>query len=100
MRWKTPPPINGGSTSAFIPGAGPFFLEIADSGSGIPEDIRDCIYDPFFSTKAPEKGTGLGMAIVESILHQHQATIEFECEETIGTTFIICFDALLPEEKP
>lgn len=76
------------------------FVEIRDNGCGIPEDIQKKIFDPFFTTKPPDKGTGLGMAIVESILHEHHATIEVESTVGMGTGFIISFPALAAFPSP
>jgi nitrogen fixation/metabolism regulation signal transduction histidine kinase len=77
-------------TSRASPGAagGPAFvrIEIADTGCGIPEDIRDKVFDPYFTTKA--KGTGLGLAIVYRIVADHGGTISFETGPE-GTTFIV-----------
>ncbi len=66
-------------------------VEVEDNGCGIPEEIRRKIFDPFFSTKPPEKGTGLGMAIIESILHKHNASIQLESEVGVGTKFTLIF---------
>ena len=64
-----------------------------DNGCGIPEEIQTRIFDPFFTTKDEEKGTGLGMAIIESILHKHEASIKVESEVGTGTKFTIAFSA-------
>jgi signal transduction histidine kinase len=74
------------------------FFEIEDNGCGIPEEIRERIFDPFFTTKGPDKGTGLGMAIVESVLHKHDARIKVESEVGIGTKFRIVFPGLPRKE--
>lgn len=71
--------------------------EIEDNGSGMPKDVIEKLFDPFFTTKDPEKGTGLGMAIVESILHKHQATINVESTIGLGTKFTISFPAFNKE---
>jgi signal transduction histidine kinase len=60
-------------------------LRLGDSGGGIPADIRDRIFTPYFTTK--EKGTGLGLAIVERIIHDHDGRIRFESSEGVGTVF-------------
>ena len=67
-------------------------LSIADNGCGIPENIRDRIFDPFFSTKPT--GTGLGMAIARRIVDSHHGTIEIDSAEGNGTTVTLLFPAL------
>jgi PAS domain S-box-containing protein len=66
-------------------------IEIADTGSGIPEAMRDNIFDPFFTTKDVGKGTGQGLAIAHDIIiNKHGGTLCFETEMGQGTTFYIC----------
>jgi two-component system nitrogen regulation sensor histidine kinase NtrY len=60
---------------------------IKDSGSGIPEEIRGRIFEPYFTSKT--EGAGLGLAIVERIVFDHDGNIWFETQEDVGTTFII-----------
>lgn len=67
---------------------GKVVLEVADQGHGIPAEIQDQIYNPFFTTK--EKGSGLGLAICYSILQHHHATLDFTTSP-YGTTFFIRF---------
>jgi len=63
---------------------------ISDTGTGIPEDIRQKIFEPFFTTKGHCQGTGQGLAIVNSIItEKHKGRIELETEVGIGTTFTI-----------
>ena len=65
-------------------------IRIRDTGTGIPEAIRDKIFDPFFTTKEVGKGTGQGLAISRSVVvDKHGGMIDFETEEGKGTTFII-----------
>jgi signal transduction histidine kinase len=65
-------------------------IRISDTGSGIPEDIRTKIYDPFFTTKEVGKGTGQGLAICHAVVvGMHRGTITFDTQEGKGTTFII-----------
>jgi signal transduction histidine kinase len=75
---------------------GRVIVEVRDNGCGIPKEIQKMIFDPFFTTKPPEKGTGLGMAIIESILDKHHAGIELESEVGVGTRFTLHFPALPP----
>ena len=62
-------------------------IEISDNGPGIPESIRDEIFQPFFTTK--EEGTGLGLSIATKIIGQHEGSIALSSREGEGGTFII-----------
>jgi PAS domain S-box-containing protein len=65
-------------------------IRVADTGTGIPEHIRDRIYDPFFTTKEVGKGTGQGLAIGRSVIvDKHGGTIAVETAMGKGSTFII-----------
>lgn len=70
-------------------------LRVADTGHGIPIDIRPRIFDPFFTTKQPGKGTGLGLAMVFGIVKQHQGWIECHSEVGRGTHFDVYIPHLL-----
>jgi C4-dicarboxylate-specific signal transduction histidine kinase len=67
------------------------WAEIADNGPGIPEARRAAIFDPFYTTKAPGKGTGLGLNIVWRIVTKYRGTIDVESEEGKGATFRLRF---------
>jgi PAS domain S-box-containing protein len=62
-------------------------LAVADTGTGIPEEIRSKIFNPFFTTKGAGKGTGLGLSLVGEIIERHRGTIECTSEVGKGTTF-------------
>jgi len=65
-------------------------IAIADSGKGIPVDVRSRIFDPFFTTKEVGKGTGQGLAIARAVVvEKHGGTLHFETEVGQGTTFYI-----------
>jgi PAS domain S-box-containing protein len=65
-------------------------IRISDNGAGIPEDIRHKIFDLFFTTKGPGKGSGQGLAISHSVVvEKHRGTLDLESQEGKGTTFII-----------
>lgn len=51
-------------------------IEVSDEGSGIPEDQLDHIFEPFYTTKGPDEGTGLGLALVYSIIEEHYGHIQ------------------------
>jgi len=61
-------------------------VEVADTGSGIPEDLRDKIFDPYFTTRST--GTGMGLALSEKIIRQHNGNIDFHTGPD-GTVFTI-----------
>jgi PAS domain S-box-containing protein len=65
-------------------------IRISDTGHGIPPQIRHRIFDLFFTTKEPGRGTGQGLAIAHSVIvDKHRGKIDIETEENRGTTFII-----------
>lgn len=71
-------------------------LQFADSGTGMPEDIRLKIFEPFFSTKGAH-GTGLGLSVSHSIIERHDGTISVNSEPGAGTTFTIDLPAVETE---
>jgi two-component system, NtrC family, sensor kinase len=65
-------------------------IRVSDSGTGIPDDIRTKVYDPFFTTKEVGKGTGQGLAICHAVIvGKHGGSIDFESALGQGTTFIV-----------
>ncbi|ETR72993.1 MAG: histidine kinase [Candidatus Magnetoglobus multicellularis str. Araruama] len=64
-------------------------VSIKDTGKGIPSEIRNKIFNPFFTTKAMGEGSGLGLHIVKNIITKHQGTITFESEIDKGSCFVV-----------
>jgi PAS domain S-box-containing protein len=70
------------------------FLEVIDTGKGMPSDVKEKIFIPFYTTKDREKGTGLGLSICYKIIQEHKGTIKVESEIGKGTMFQLQFPAV------
>jgi len=64
-------------------------IKVSDNGNGIPQDIVDKIYQPFFTTKPTGQGTGLGLSLAYDIIKAHGGEIKVESKEVDGSEFII-----------
>lgn len=71
-------------------------VEIQDTGHGIPSEIVDKVFDPFFTTGDPGRGTGLGLYVTYQIIKQHGADIEIVSQEGEGTTVTMTFPVPMP----
>lgn len=85
--------ITTGSTDSTI------FFRVSDTGPGIPPDIRDKIFEPFYTTKERGKGTGLGLAIVQQVVEEHKGSISLASEPGEGTTFTVEFPIVRGESS-
>ena len=65
------------------------WFQVADTGSGIPDDVLPRIFDPYFSTKPPELSTGLGLATIYGIVSQSGGFIFVDSTVGVGTTMTV-----------
>ena len=75
-------------------------ISVTDSGSGMPPEVAERVFEPFFTTKPDRVGTGLGLAVVFSIVRQHNGSIT--CQSTVGsgTTFRILLPVARDRDLP
>ncbi|WNG44868.1 HAMP domain-containing histidine kinase [Archangium minus] len=80
----------GGRVELFAEETGEQVLvRVVDQGHGIPPELTQRIFEPFFTTKQPGEGTGLGLALVSSIVQEHGGTLEVDSQPGAGTTFTV-----------
>ena len=79
-------------------GSGGVVVAVADNGAGIPDDVKDKVFDGFFSTKGTE-GTGLGLLVVQKVVEEHGGRVTFTTEEGKGTSFEVALPRLDPETQ-
>ncbi len=73
------------------------FLSVKDTGKGMKQQVAERIFDPYFTTKGPEAGTGLGLAVVHGIITSHEGAIDVESHPGVGTHVKVCIP--LPEHS-
>lgn len=78
---RTRPGLEGAAEGDFVA------VSIADTGPGIPAEIREKIFDPFYTTKEGQGGTGLGLAVCSGIVKEHDGWIDVEDAAGGGTVF-------------
>ena len=69
--------------------SGKVYIHLINNGMGIPIEIQDKIYDPFFTSKKVGKGTGLGLAVSYNLIKEHQGKVSFNTSAGVGTEFVI-----------
>jgi len=68
---------------------GQLLISVSDNGIGIPQNIVDKIFQPFFTTKPTGQGTGLGLSLSYDIIKAHGGEIKVETKEDEGSEFVI-----------
>ncbi len=76
-------------------------LTVTDDGCGIPDDIRDKILDPFFTTKKADKkrGSGLGLSVVDAVMKDHRGYLDLSSKIGCGSSFYLYFPVTRDAEK-
>jgi two-component system, cell cycle sensor histidine kinase and response regulator CckA len=72
-------------------------VSVADTGKGMSAEVQRLAFEPFFTTRATQGGTGLGLALAQEIVQRYRGTIALHSEEGVGTTFTLTFPALAQE---
>jgi two-component system NtrC family sensor kinase len=78
------------------PGESHLQITLADTGCGIPKDIIEKVFDPFYTTKDSSGNAGLGLSIAKGIIDKHRGTVKIESESEGGTCVIIALPASDP----
>jgi signal transduction histidine kinase len=74
-------------------------IRVTDTGTGIPEGVRQRVFEPFFTTKGVSRGTGQGLSLAHAtIVGRHNGRIWFETETGKGTTFFIRLPLVMPTD--
>ena len=85
----SPAPRRLGIGSAYDPTEGRVALRVADTGPGVPLEIRARIFEPFFTTRGAGQGTGLGLSLSRSIVEDHGGTLRVDDATPHGATFVV-----------
>jgi signal transduction histidine kinase len=77
------------ASDTFLLGETVVVCEVSDTGPGIAEDMLSNVFNPFFTTKAPGEGIGLGLPITAAIMHAHRGTVHLDSVQGRGTTAVL-----------
>lgn len=75
-------------------------LTVSDTGHGIPDDIMQRIFEPYFTTKEVDEGTGMGLAVAHGIVKCHHGAMTVKSEPGVGSTFQVFFPVIQAEALP
>jgi len=75
-------------------------ITVADTGEGIPPDVMEKIFQPFFTTKKPDRGTGLGLSICKNIVKNHRGFLTVRSKPGMGSEFHIYLPAVAERSSP
>jgi PAS domain S-box-containing protein len=88
----------GGRLTLHVRGEGDrAVVSIADSGRGMSPEVQRLAFEPFFTTRSSEGGSGLGLSLAQEIVHRYRGTIGVSSVEGVGTTFTLSFPAISVE---
>ncbi|MFQ5520049.1 MAG: PAS domain S-box protein [Candidatus Methylomirabilia bacterium] len=93
---QSPTPRRLTLTTRFDPVQRQVSLEVADTGPGIPPELRSRVFDPFFTTKPPGQGTGLGLSLCQGLVESHGGSIRLANRPQRGAVFLIELPAVAP----
>ncbi|OHB76889.1 MAG: hypothetical protein A2Z34_10140 [Planctomycetes bacterium RBG_16_59_8] len=74
-------------------------ITVGDTGAGIPEELRDRLFEPFLTTKRAMRDTGMGLSVCFGIVHEHGGDITFESREGVGTSIHVDLPADAPHPR-
>jgi CheY-like chemotaxis protein len=89
---------SGGRLTLHVRGEGDAsVVSITDSGRGMSPEVQRLAFEPFFTTRASEGGSGLGLSLAQEIVHRYRGSISVVSHEGVGTTFTLSFPAITAE---
>ena len=68
------------------------YIEVRDNGPGIPKEVQEKMFDAFYTTRLKQKGSGLGLTLVQRMLSAMGARLEVQSQKNKGTAFLVCLD--------